>query len=333
MKLVNIKVIESTEPVYDIEIDTEDHLYKIGDVTTHNCRLINDEELFELGGQVNSFGGTSLSLGSHRVVTINMRRISLECSSYEDYKNRLKERMDSAADILVAHRALIKDMIDRGTQPFMDNGWLDLGRMFSTFGIMGYYEASKDLEKRFGGDVDYLADLIMFIDNYARQLTKEKRNIFNVEEIPGESMSVKLANTDRWLFGSDIVTEPLYANQMVPLWEDVTLDEKMKREALVDKCSGGGICHHSLGEKITSKQQKKVIETALRYGCSHFALNPSYAVCENDHYTFGKHEMCPKCGGKITNNLTRTVGFFVHTNLMTATKREHDFEKRHYKGI
>ena len=333
MKLVNIKVIESTEPVYDIEVDAEDHLYNIGDITTHNCRLINDEELFELGGQVNSFGGAGLSLGSHRVVTINMRRISLECDSYEDYKRRLKERMDSAADILVAHRSLIKDMIARGTQPFMDSGWLDLDRMFSTFGIMGYYEASKDLEERFGKDIDYLEDLLIFIDNYARQLTKEKKNIFNVEEIPGESMSVKLANTDRWLFGNEKVSEPLYANQMVPLWEDVTLEEKMKREALVDKCSGGGICHYSLGEKITAKQQKKVIETALKYGCSHFALNPTYAICEHDHYTFGKHTVCPRCNGTIVDNLSRTVGFFVHTTHMTKAKREHDFEKRNYKGI
>ena len=80
----------SEEPVYSIEVDNEEHIYYIGDIVTENCRLINDEELFELGGQVNSFGGTSLSLGSHRVVTINMRRISLECDSYEDYKRRLK---------------------------------------------------------------------------------------------------------------------------------------------------------------------------------------------------------------------------------------------------
>ena len=343
---VNISRVDGKGGLYKFaEPDFVDHVCKNHDIMRYNiyvssgnkvascCRLINDEELFELGGQVNSFGGAGLSLGSHRVVTINMRRISLECDSYEDYKRRLKERMDSAADILIAHRHLIKDMIAKGTQPFMDSGWLDLDRMFSTFGIMGYYEASKDLEKRFGNDIDYLADMIHFIDSYARQLTKERKNIFNVEEIPGESMSVKLANTDRWLFGEEKVSEPLYANQMVPLWEDVSLDEKMKRESLVDKCSGGGICHYSLGEKLTSKQQKKVIETAMKYGCSHFALNPTYAVCENDHYIFGKHEKCPKCGSKIVDSLTRTVGFFVRTSNMTTTKRTKDFEKRHYKGI
>ena len=155
LEVRNIDIFDSDEPVYDVEVAREDHLYKINlpsglNITTHNCcRLISDNELFELGGQVNSFGGSALSLGSHRVCTVNMRRISLECSSYEDYKNRLAKRMEDAEKILVAHRALIKDMIAKGTQPFMDNGWLDLDRMFSTIGILGYYEANEDIKERF----------------------------------------------------------------------------------------------------------------------------------------------------------------------------------------
>ena len=298
------------------------------------CRLVNDFDLFELGGQVNSFGGSGLSLGSHRVVTINLRRIALECNSWEDYKVRLRERMDSATDILIAHRALIKDMVDKGTQPFIDNGWLDLNKMFSTFGIMGYYEAAKDLEKRFGAETDYLSEMIAYIDYLSREFTKEKNNIYNVEEIPGESMSYKLANTDRWIFGKEKVPEPLYANQFVPLWEETTLHEKFEKEGrLGSQLTGGGIAHYSLGEKLTSAQMRKVIEEALRCGMEHFALSPTYAICENDHFTFGRHEICPKCGAKIVDNLTRTVGFFIRTSNMTDVKREEDFEKRHYNGI
>ena len=97
--------------------------------------------------------------------------------------------------------------------------------------------------------------------------------------------------------------------------------------------SGGGICHYSLGEKVTSKQAMKVIETALKCGCENFALNPTYSICENDHYSFGKNKECPVCGGKITDNLTRTVGFFVKTSNMNTAKRTEDYEKRFYKGV
>lgn len=298
------------------------------------CRLINDSDLFDLGGQVNSFGGTALSLGSHRVVTINLRRIMLECNSWEDYKSRLYDRMDSAADILKAHKELIKDMTERGTQPFIDNGWLDLNKMFSTFGIMGYYEAAKDAQVRFGGDFDYIGDLIKTIDQYSRDFTKSKGIITNVEEIPGENMAAKLANTDRWIFGEEKVSEPLYANQFIPLWEDATLHEKFVEEGRLSKLlTGGGICHYSLGEKITGAQARNVIEEALKCGMEHFALSPTYAICKNDHFTFGRHQLCPKCGAPIVDNLTRTVGFFIRTSNMTTVKRTYDFERRHYKSI
>lgn len=297
------------------------------------CRLINDFDLFALGGQVNSFGGTGLSLGSHRVLTINLRRIALECKDFKDYRNILKTRMGDAADILIAHRVLLKDFVDKGKQPFISNGWIDLDKTFSTFGIMGYYEAAQDLTKRFG-EYDYLGDIMDFINSESLRLTIERHNVFNVEEIPGESMSYKLANTDRWIFGEDMVTEPLYANQFVPLWVKTTLFEKFHEEGrLATKLTGGGIVHYSIGEQVTPAQAKYVIGLALKEGCEHFALSPTYAICENEHFTFGKHTVCPKCNGKIVDNLCRTVGFFIRTSNMTKVKREEDYEKRHFDII
>lgn len=299
------------------------------------CRLISDADLFELGGQVNSFGGTGLSLGSHRVLTINMRRIALECKDFEDYKRILNDRLNEAADILIAHRALLKDLIDRGVQPFMSNGWIELNKMFSTFGIMGYYEAAQDLTKRFGED-DYLGKMVEFIDTRSRELSKERHNVFNVEEIPGESMSYKLANCDRWIYGEDKVPETLYANQFVPLWENATLFEKFHEEGrLAAKLTGGGIVHYSLGEKVTPEQTKYIIERAMAEGCEHFALNTVYSICENDHYSFGKLTVCPKCGKPIPSDgyLTRVVGFYTRVSDWATPKKEGDFNRRNYKGI
>lgn len=341
LEVASIDEFDSDDYVYDVEVDNEDHMFKMKlpksglNLTTHNCcRLINDNELFELGGQVNSFGGSSLSLGSHRVCTINLRRAMLQSNSWDEFKQLVVQRMSEAADILIAHKALLRDLVAKGTQPFIENGWLDLDRMFSTFGIMGYYEASEDAKKRFGEDYDYLSDMITLIDKTSRELSKERKNVFNVEEIPGETMAVKLANTDRWIYGEEKVPEPLYANQFVPLWVDATLYEKFKGEGeLCAQLTGGGICHYSLGEKITSEQAVNTIRLALEQGLEHFALNPTYAICENDHYTFGKHDVCPRCGARILNNLSRTVGFFVLTSNMTTVKREEDYNKRHYKAI
>ena len=137
MKIKNVYVSKSEEPVYDIEVATKDHTFELYDNhRVSNCRLINDNDLFEMGSQVNSFGGAGLSLGSHRVVTINIRRVALESRTYAEFKELLKQRMEEASDILKAHKELIKDMVKKGTQPFISNGWINLDRMFSTFGIM-----------------------------------------------------------------------------------------------------------------------------------------------------------------------------------------------------
>ena len=205
LKVTSVKVVKFNDPVYSIEVDSEDHLYSTylegcqEYLHIANCRLVNDVDLFELGGQVNSFGGSALSLGSHRVCTINMRRISLMCDSWEDYKKRLLEKMDEAEDILIAHRALLKDLIKKGTQPFISNGWLDLDRMFSTIGLLGYYEAAQDLTERFGPR-DYLGEMVDLMEAHARELTVNRHNITNLEQIPAESASSRLANADHWIF-------------------------------------------------------------------------------------------------------------------------------------
>lgn len=295
------------------------------------CRLINDNELFELGGQVNSFGGTALSLGSHRVVTVNFRRIALETNSYEEFKQKLKTRMWDASKILLAHKKLIRDLIDKGTQPFMENGWLDINRMFSTIGMLGYYEAIEDLKKNYGDNIDYLKDILSYINVIAQDITREIEDIIiNIEAVPGESAAVRLASTDRWIYGEEKVPEKIYANQFVPLWEDVTIVEKCKREGYTKYLSGGGIAHISCGEKITSKQAKNLLKLMMTSGLEHCAINPCYSICENEHYSLGKLSTCPVCNKPITDFLSRTVGFFIRVSNMSAVKREEDFEKRHY---
>ena len=134
------------------------------------------------------------------------------------------------------------------------------------------------------------------------------------------------------------VKEHIYANQFVPLWEDVTLKEKFEREGdLASRLTGGGIIHFSLGEKVTPKQAYSIIKGATKNGCDYFALNANYAVCDHDHYTFGKHEYCPKClqetGKKvpITRNLTRVVGFYTYTDNWSKEKREYDYNRRNFR--
>jgi len=295
------------------------------------CRLSSDSELMSMGGQVNSFGGSAISLGSHRVVTINFNRISLECKNYDDYIGILNERLVSAVKILKAHKELIKKTSEMGLQPFIKNGWLRLDRMFSTIGVLGIVEANKTIKERFNLENDVIADSLTFLNERIKDLAKEFNLIINIEQIPGESMAIKLCEVDRLMFGEKLVPYKLYANQFIPLWEEATLWERMDLDGKYNKLfTGGSICHFNLGEKLTSRQIEKLINYSVKSGCEHFALNSVYSQCEDNHNSFGNYERCPVCDKQIVEKFTRIVGFMTPVSSWNKTRREWEFPQRKF---
>lgn len=295
------------------------------------CRLISNTEMMELASQANSFGGVGVSLGSHRVVTINFNRIAVECKTYDDYFNILSKRIDDAGKILSSHKQLLKILTEKGLQMFIEKGWIQLNRMFSTFGMLGVYEAALLLKEKFNIDneTDIIKDILVFFNKKVSEISDKYKIIGNIEQIPGESFASRLANADKILFGEEIVPYQLYSNQFVPLWEDATVWERMEIDGKYNKLiTGGGIVHAMIGERVTPLQAEELIKYAISCGCEHFALNAVYSQCENSHTSFGKNEICPICGAKIIDYLTRVVGFFVPVSNWDKVRRTWEFERR-----
>lgn len=159
-----------------------------GTRTASCCRLLSDSDMLQHASQSNSFGGAAISLGSHRVVTINLNRIALEQNDTNDKNNPLKcteqdtnnplfcttdntnstlfcqegstndtqngyfhtlsQRIEDTAKILSAHKELIKLTNDKGLQMFIRNGWIAMSRLFSTFGILGLVEAAETMTQK-----------------------------------------------------------------------------------------------------------------------------------------------------------------------------------------
>lgn len=298
------------------------------------CRLISDIEMLELSSQVNSFGGgSSVSLGSHRVVTINFNRIALECDSLEEFYQILSKRVESAAKILKSHKDLLKILTDKGLQSFIKSGWIQINRLFSTFGILGIYEANLTLRKKFNGkiikDSDLIGEILIIFNKKVNEISKQYGIIGNIEQIPAESFATRLANADRLIYGKEKVPFVLYSNQFIPLWENATIWEKMDMDGKYNKLiTGGGIVHAMIGERVTSYQAEQLIKYAIKSGCEHFALNAVYSKCINNHTNFGKIEKCITCGGEIEDYYTRVVGFFVPISNWDKNRREWEFPRR-----
>ena len=187
------------------------------------------------------------------------------------------------------------------------------------------------LKKKFNIDneTDIIKDILVFFNKKVSEISDKYKIIGNIEQIPGESFASRLANADKILFGEEIVPYQLYSNQFVPLWEDATVWERMEIDGKYNKLiTGGGIVHAMIGERVTPLQAEELIKYAISCGCEHFALNAVYSQCENSHTSFGKNEICPICGAKIIDYLTRVVGFFVPVSNWDKVRRTWEFERR-----
>ena len=168
------------------------------------CRLISDSDFLAYAGGVNSFGGSQVSLGSHRVVTIDFSRCAYEANNYDDFKKIVSERVARMGKILKAHKVLILKLESLGKQPWISNGWIDMTHMFSTFGCVGYVEAAEILKFKFDhSDFDYMKDFLVYFNDECQKVANKENIIFNIEAIPAEGMSPKLAKADKIIFADE----------------------------------------------------------------------------------------------------------------------------------
>lgn len=300
------------------------------------CRMINNTELMDMASSVNSFGGSNVSLGSHRVVTINFVRIAYEAENYDNYLDILRERVNNAAKILKAHRVLIMKLNSLGLEPFIKNGWINMNRMFSTFGVLGIVEAEKILKEKCKNlDIDIMGDILTKFNQYCKEASNENNIVFNVEQIPAESFAVRLAEADKLIYENPYNLDKLYANQFCPLWQDAGIYERLEIDGKYNQMlSGGGIVHAQANTKVTSNQAKNIILHAVECGCEHFAINVVYSQCTKcKNVVVGNIDICPKCGEKHFEHYSRVIGFFTKVEDWNPVRRDWEFQRRKFVDL
>jgi len=330
----NKNIIDEKALKYFSKINLEKGCFNIyissGNKIASCCRLTND---LELSG-CDSFGNGGVSLGSHRVVTVNLARLGNIAQTPKQLFELLDKQLAVAKDILVAHRKLLKKRVDHGFLKFFRYNIMHMSRMFSTFGINGIYECLEELGMPItttqGKALAHA--LLNKIKEYSHECSKKYKCSFNVEQVPAESLAVKFAAKDALLYGMNY---PIYANQFIPLSVNQDIVEKIKLDGEFSKTlTGGGISHLNLGEKLTHvTQMKKIIEYAVKSGCEHFAINYNFCKCNYDHISIaGPSKLCPICGGDIIEQYTRIVGYFTPVSAWNQGRRkehEHRVFKKH----
>jgi len=326
----NKKIIDQRSFNYFSSINLDKGCFNIyissGNKIASCCRLTNDLDMVG----TDSFGNGGVSLGSHRVVTINLARLGKRAESFTHLKKLLQEQLIKSRDLLVAHRKLLKERIDQRFLPFFNYGLMSLERLFSTFGVNGIYECMIEL----GISVttqegkQLVHELLDQIKQFSRNSALKHGCPFNVEQVPAESLAIKFAQKDRLLYGMDY---DIYTNQFIPLWVNSDIVDRIKLDGEFSRSlTGGGISHLNIGEKLTSiNQMKSLIKYAINCGCEHFAVNYNFCLCQNKHVAIaGPSEKCPICAAPIIEQYTRIAGFCVPVSTWNKGRR-----KEHGKRI
>jgi ribonucleoside-triphosphate reductase (formate) len=286
------------------------------------CRLRSD--MTKTKEYVNSgFGVSGVSIGSHRVVTLNLPRIAFQAEDDNDYFKKLEYYTKIAQDLLDTHRGIMIENINRDKLPLYTHKFMNLSRQFSTIGFIGINEACEIQGYNILDEQGSLfaKNIINKINDLNEHRTKEDGHIRNVEQIPGESAAVMFANKDRLMFTNQ--KYKIYGNQYIPLWKNVDIHDRIKAQGMYDSCvQGGSICHLNVTDSLHKNQMKKLILAAAGEGCIYFAINMNNARCNSCGKLFiGKFDKSPCHDADVTNYL-RVVGFLVPVDSWMPQRRE-----------
>lgn len=301
------------------------------------CRLLSD--IKELG-YFNSIGGTALEVGSVKVNTINLARLSYDTINTTDYIVTLKDRVKLCLRALDVVRSIIARNVEKGLLPNYTHHLIKLESQYNTIGIIGLYEALQ----RFGmvkydefGNASYTAEGKNFAKKIFETIKKTKDNFskdkpyqVNIEQVPGERAAAVLMQKDKMFYPNEHYNLPLYGNQWYPLGVQTTLQEKIEVSALFDKyCNGGSIAHINLDTPIDNFDTAwELLNYVADKGVIYFAFNLRINACKNNHGFYG--DSCPICGEPIETSYQRIVGFLVPTKTYSKERKDEFYMRKWY---
>ncbi len=288
------------------------------------CRLQNQLD----NNYQNSFGVSGVSVGSHRVAGINFGRVQ----AFD-----VSEQLDCLHKILKTHRHILKRQIDGGFLPLYTASWIHLRKQFGTVGFVGISEWAK---KQSGNELDNMKTILSNINEQIEEWTERDNATnnfsglvysYNLEQIPAESMAVRLAKIDKILGYNK--HSLIYSNQYIPLTENVPMGLRIQFQGKLDsETSGGAILHinHKDRNPLSSKQYFTIMEACRLSGTKYFGINYVYDKCYNGHHTRSNGGNCSICGAEIAEQFTRVVGFITSTKNWNKDRREIEYPNRKF---
>lgn len=333
------------------------------------CRLRNslkdleDEEHNHNTHQF-SMGTASVATGSKSVMTINLNRVvqdavrtwvreNFNCTANEplgfefreQYKRELYDAIAAAvADITervhkyqTAFNSIIKDFYQANMLPVYSAGFITMNKQYLTVGVNGLTDAAEfmGIDITNNGDYAEFVNTILETINKVNRKDKTRELMFNTEFVPGENLSVKNYKWDKgdgyFVSGNHEMYSSYFFN---PEDKALSVLDKMKLHGtrFVQYLDGGSACHINIAEHMSSYQYRILLRIAAENGTNYFTFNCRNTVCNDcGHISKDTLEVCPKCGSKNLDYLTRIIGYLKRVSSFSEPRQREEHIRAYTK--
>ena len=309
-----------------------------------------------------SMGTASVSTGSKSVMTINLNRLiqiavrkyymekkgaMLEAGKpldpgsydkaeiYECIKRAVAEETAKVHKYQTAFNEIIKDFLKADMLDVYKAGFIDMRRQYLTIGVNGLTDAAEFLGLRISPNPEYneFVNIILETINQENRADKTPDTMFNTEFVPGENLSGKNYKWDR---KDGFFVSPrhnMYSSYFYnPEDDSLSMIDKFKLHGndYVKHLDGGSALHMNISEHLTKDQYRQLLKVAVHYGTNYFTFNCRNTVCNDCGYiSKDTLEVCPKCGSKNLDYLTRVIGYLKRVSSFSED-RQIEARKRYY---
>ncbi|KKM04791.1 hypothetical protein LCGC14_1760670 [marine sediment metagenome] len=284
--------------------------------------------------------GSGDSTGSVGVVSINMPRIAYLSKNKSEFLERLEYLMGLAKSSLETKREIVEKNMQGGLLPYTKRYLGTLKNHFSTIGPIGMNEACLNLlgEEIASPEGRSLAiETLGFMRAKLSDFQEETSHIYNLEAVPAEGTSYRLARIDKKKYPNIITAGEeisYYTNStLLPVnrTEDV-IEALEHQEELQTLYTGGTVFHIFLGERMASGEAAKRLLKKIAYNSRipYITITPTYSICPDHGYLIGEHSKCPTCG-KVCDVYSRVVGYFRPVRNWNEGKQEEFKQRLEYK--
>ena len=295
------------------------------------CRLRSDI----VSDYFNSFGAGSTKIGSLGVCTVNYARLGFRYRNDSEavYFKEVRRLVDLCFKVNYVKRLIVEERINQGKHPLYSQGFLNIQKQYLTVGVNGFNETIELMgyDPLSEEGINFGIRLLDTINEVNNALGQQYKVPVNVEQIPAENTSIKLAKKDSVL-GFNKGEYDIYSNQFIPLTTNADMLDRIRLQGVYDMhFSGGSILHLNVDTPIEDSQFiVDLLNICCQMGVVYVAINYNLQMCKNGHMSVGKHSNCPICGKEITDNYTRVVGFLTNVKNWHKVRREQDYPNREF---